>query len=83
MVRPVLWSGAKTLEKVTLRTGGDILTDIARSTEEVPWDIFSRRVNETVQNMIRNLRGRGRKRKAGDRKAARIRGLQKKISSPK
>jgi len=65
VVRPVLWSGAKTLEQETLRTGGDILTDIARSTDEDPRYIFSRRLNETAQNVIGKLRGRGRKRKAG------------------
>jgi len=66
MVRPVLWSGAKTVGRETLRTGGDILTDIARSTDdENPRDIISRRLNETAQNLIGKLRGRGRKRKAG------------------
>jgi len=57
MVRPVLWSGAKTLGRETLRTGGDNLTDIARSTDEHPRDIVSRRLNETAQNLIGNLRG--------------------------
>jgi len=66
MVRPVLWSGAKTVERQTLRTGGDILRDIARSTnDENPRDIISRRLNETAQNLIGKLRGRGRKRKTG------------------
>jgi len=65
MVRPVLWSRAKTLGRETLRTVGDILTDIARSTDEHPRDIVSRRFNETAQNLIGKLRGRGRKRKAG------------------
>ena len=64
-VRPILWSGAKTLGRETLRTGGDILSDMARSTGgESPSEIVSRRVNETVQNLIGKLRGRGRKRKA-------------------
>ena len=45
-----LWrSVAKTLGRETLRTGCDILTDIARSTdEENPRDIISRRLNETA-----------------------------------
>jgi len=68
MVRPVLWSGAKTLGRETLRTGGDILTDIARSTDENPHDIVSRRLNETTQNLIGKMRGRG---------------LKTEISSPK
>jgi len=38
---------------------------LARSTGgESPRDIVSRRVNETAQNLIGKLRGRGRKRKA-------------------
>ena len=66
MVRPVLWSGAKTVGREALRTGGDILTDIARSSgDEKPRDIISRRLNETAENLIGKLRGRGRKRKAG------------------
>jgi len=70
MVRPILWSGAKTVGRETLRTGGDILTDIARSTgDENPRDTISRRLNETAQNLIGKLRGRGRKRKAGGRVA--------------
>ena len=63
MVRPVLWSGAKSFGRETFRTGGDILTDIARSTEEDPRDIVSRRLNETAQNLIGKLRVRVRKRK--------------------
>jgi len=47
--RPVFWNGAKTLVRKTLRTGGDILTDIARSPDENPRDIVSRHVNETAQ----------------------------------
>ena len=66
IVRPFLWSGAKTVGRETLRTGGDILTDIARSTDdENPRDIISRRLNETAQNLIGKLRGRCRKRRAG------------------
>jgi len=65
IVRPVLWSGAKILGRETLRTAGDNLTDIARSTDECSWDIVSRRLKETAQNLIGRLRGRGRKRKAG------------------
>jgi len=66
MVRPFLWSGAKTVARETFRTGGDILRDIARSTDdENPRDIISRRLNETAENLIGKLRGRGRKRKAG------------------
>ena len=66
MVRPVLWNGAKTVGRETLRTGGDILSDIARSSgDEKPRDIISRRLKETAENLIGKLRGRGRKRNAG------------------
>ena len=41
------------------------MTDIARSTDEDPRDIVSRRLIETAQNLIAKLRVRGRKRKAG------------------
>ena len=89
-VRPILWSGTKTLGRETLRTGGDILTEMTRSTEgESPRDIVSRRFNETAQNLISKLWGRGRKRKATNVvkrkkiKAPRKRKLQKEISSPK
>jgi len=65
MVRPVLWSGAKTVGRETLRTEGDILTDIARSKgDENSRDIIKRRLKETAENLIGKLRGRGRKRKA-------------------
>jgi len=53
-VHPLLWSGAKRVGRQTLRTGGKILTDIA---ERSPTD-----VSEYAQNLISELRGRGRKR---------------------
>ena len=47
-----------------LRSGGKILTDIAenRSPEVSPKDIVSKHVTQSVQNLIGNLRGGGRKR---------------------
>jgi len=64
VVRPIIWSGAKALGRETLRTGGNILTDIARSSsDQNPRDIVSRHVIESTQNLIAKLRGRGRKRK--------------------
>jgi len=65
VVRPVVWIGGRNLERETLRTRDDNLIDIARSSDENPRDIISRRVNETTQNLIGKLRERGRKRKAG------------------
>ena len=43
----------------TLRTRGKILTDIAenKSPELSPKDIVSKHYNDTVQNLIGNLRG--------------------------
>jgi hypothetical protein len=48
----------------TLRTGGKILTDIAenKSPELSLKEIVSKHVTESVQNLIGNLRGGGRKR---------------------
>ena len=70
VVRPILWSGAKALGRETLRTGGDILTDIARSSpDQNPRDIVSKHVTATTQNLINKLRGRGRKRKRSSRAA--------------
>ena len=64
VVRPILWSGDKALGRETLRTGDDILTDIARSSpDQNPRDIVSKHVTESTQNLIAKLRGRGRKRK--------------------
>jgi len=74
VVRPALWSGAKNFGRETLRTGGDILTHIARSTDEDPRDIVSRRLSETAQNLIGKLRVRIRKRRAGVVKRKKITG---------
>jgi len=47
----------------TLRTGGKIQTDIAenKSPKVSPKDIVPQHVTESVQNLIGNLRGGGRK----------------------
>lgn len=64
VVRPLLWSGAKTLGKETMRTGGRILADIAdKAPGTSTQDIISRHVNESTQNLVKKLRGGGRKRK--------------------
>ena len=70
-LRPVLWSSAKSMGKKTfkalgreaLRTGGKILTDIAENPQTKTKDIISIHVTESTQNIIKKLRGRGRKRK--------------------
>ena len=65
-VRPIIWSGVKALGRETFRTGGDILSDIAEAkptTSLHAKDIVSKRINESRQNLINKLGGRGRKRK--------------------
>jgi hypothetical protein len=45
VVRPLLWSGAKTLRKESLRTGDKILTDIAdKALGASTHDIVSRKM---------------------------------------
>jgi len=64
VVRPIIWNRAKALGLETLRRGGDILTDIARSSpDQNPRVIVPKHVTESTQNLIAKLRGRGRKRK--------------------
>jgi len=51
-VRPIVWSGVKALGRETLRTGGDILSDIAENkptTSLEARDIVSKRLNESRQ----------------------------------
>jgi len=66
-VRPILWRGDKAVCRETLRTGGKILTHIAEnsSPELSLKDIVSKHLTESVQNLIGNLRGGGRKRARG------------------
>ena len=60
--KPILWSGAKTLGRVSVRTGGRILADLAQNTnpDVTPRDLVSKHLSETVGKV---LSGRGRKRK--------------------
>jgi len=72
-VRPLLWSGAKDLGRVTLkalgkeamRTGGRILSDIADNTSAdiSTRDIVTKHFGQATQNLIGKLSGGGRKRK--------------------
>jgi len=71
-LRPILWSGAKSMGKETLevlgrealRTGGTILTDITENPQAETKDIISRHVSDSTQKIINTLRGSGaRKRK--------------------
>ena len=61
MVRPILWSGAKTVGRETLRSGGKILSDMADNSDGTPaGGIFSKH----TWGRISKLKGRGHKRKA-------------------
>ena len=61
MVKPILWSSAKTVGRETLRTGGKILTDMADKSAGTPaGDIVAKHARE----LIGKLKGGGRKRKA-------------------
>ena len=64
LVRPVLWSGVKAVGRETLRTGGKILSDLAdyTTTDVKPRHIIAKHVNDSAQNLIQKLRGKGRKR---------------------
>ena len=59
--------GPKALGRETLRNVGKILSDIAenKSSAFSPKDIVSKHVTESVENLIGNLRGGGRKRARG------------------
>jgi len=52
-VRPVLWSGAKSLGREALRTGGNIMTEIAANPGQTG-DILSKHATETTQNIVKN-----------------------------
>ena len=61
-IKPILWSGAKTLGRESVRTGGRILADLAQNTNSdvTPRDIVAKHLSESVGKV---LSGRGRKRK--------------------
>jgi len=61
-LRPIVWSGAKSMGKETLRalgrealsTGGKILEDIAENHQAGTHDIVSKHVTDSTQNIIKN-----------------------------
>ena len=61
-IKPILWSGARTLGRESVRTGGNILADLAQNTNSdvTPRDIVAKHLSESVGKV---LSGRGRKRK--------------------
>jgi len=84
-VRPVLWSGAKSLGREALHTGGNIMTEIAGNPGETGY-ILSKHAKETTQNIIKKLRSGGRKRKKAsshNHKAKRVQIAKRKSSKRK
>jgi len=83
IVRPVLWSSAKSLGRKALRTGGNIMTEIADNPSQTG-HILSRHATETTQSMSKKLRCGSRKR-AASRKPPRKHHKAKraKITKPK
>ena len=91
-VRPILWSGAKTLGRESvralgreaLRTGGKIMTDIADNPQTSVHDVISKHVSGATQNILRKLRGGGRKRKrAPSRRPRKQTAKRAKVLKPK
>jgi hypothetical protein len=60
LVLPALWRGVKAVGRVSLRTGGKILSDIA-DIDRKSREIIAEHVGESAQNLIQKLRGRNRK----------------------
>jgi hypothetical protein len=63
VVRPLISSGAKSLGREALRTGAKIMNDIADDPHTNVRDVVSKHLSATKQNLLRKLRGGGRKRK--------------------
>ena len=74
-IKPIFWSGAKTLGRESVRTGGRILVYLAQNTNSdvTPRDIVAKHLFESVGKM---LSGRGHKRKGNNTTTART-GIRK------
>ena len=84
-VQPVLWSGAKSFGREALRTGGNIMTEIAANPGQTG-DFPSKHASEATKNISKKLRGGGRKRKKAsshNHKAKRIKIAKRKSSKSK
>ena len=66
LVRPVLWRGVKAIGRETLRTGCNILSDLADNTsgDVKPRHIIAKHVSDSVLNLIQKLRCKELKRAA-------------------
>ena len=88
MVRPILWSGTKTVGREALRKGGKILSDMADNNDgSSPGNIVSKH----ARDLISKLKGRGHKRKArnaspkkiGTKRAATAAAKKPRLATPK
>ena len=79
MVIPILWSGAKTVGRETLRTGWKILSNMPDNSGGTPAEDI---VSNHGRDLISKLKGRGRKRKAATPKK-RAAGKKPKLANPK
>lgn len=71
-VRPLLWTGAKSLGKETLKTGSQLLSDLANKPANVSaQDVLT----ASAQNLVKRLRGAG---KRGCKRKNRNEGSKKK-----
>jgi hypothetical protein len=85
-LRPILLSGAKSVGKEAfkalgseaLRTGGNIIRDIAEIPPTQTADIISKHVVASTQNMINKLRGSGGGRKRKGVSSAAVRNVKRK-----
>jgi hypothetical protein len=89
-LKPILWSGAKSMGKEALkalgrealRTGTNIIKDIAENPPTQTTDIISRHVAGSTQNIINKLRGSGaRKRKKKTQRTSRSKIIKRDIFS--
>jgi hypothetical protein len=62
-VTPILWSGVGALGHEALRNGGNVMTDLAanKSTDGKACDIVARCLGGSAQNLIQEIRGKGKR----------------------
>jgi hypothetical protein len=76
-VRPLKWTGAKNLGKGTLRTGGQILSDLANKPANAnEHDV----ITTSAQNLVYRLRGEGRR---GRKRKTKTEGVRRKYKKAK
>ena len=75
-IKPILWSGAKTVGRESVRAGGRIVAYLAQNTisDVTSRDIVAKHLSESVGNV---LSGRGRKRKRNVTRTTARNGIRK------